>query len=169
MNHRYEIVITNDTRKSSETRSPIAGSNTEQMQAEGAGQVDGAKVAAVKGLAIARTYITPFVKQVISHNVATVSLRTGAEELEQRMEFTKQIGESVAGAVMSGVMGFIVGNLPGAIIGVAVSAITTGISYANKAVDIDMGRQVEDVGLRFMNARAGGSVASFSGSRTKNQ
>lgn len=169
MTHRYEVVIKNEARRSDGSRSPIAGSSSEQKQPSGAGQTDSAKWAATKSVAIAKTYITPFVKQVVSHGVSTISLRTGAEELEQRMSFTRQVGESAANAAMSGVMGFIVGNLPGAVLGVAMSAITSAVSYGFKAREIDLERQVENVGLSFLNSRAGGSVASFSGSRMKKQ
>ncbi|MCH5165649.1 MAG: hypothetical protein J1G01_04540 [Clostridiales bacterium] len=161
----YEIFIKNEA--ASEKSSPIAGGGSESKSASQSS--GGVNIGIAKGLVAYNHYIKPFVSQMVNHHVSTVALRTGAEEHEERLSFAVSAVQKVGGLVSSVAMGAIIGNLPGAIIGGVLSIATTAMEYSNKQRQLDMQRTVENIGLRYMNARAGGSVASFSGSRMKAQ
>ncbi len=160
----YDIFIHDDTRNTK--KSPIAGSGTATSDIT---KGENLRLGAAKGLVAVNSYIKPFVDQMATQYVTTISLRTGAQEQEERMSFTLQAGQKVYGFFTSIATGAIVGGLPGAIIGGVLNLITMGIDYSNKQEKINLQRSVENVGLRYLNNRAGGSVASFSGSRLKNQ
>lgn len=163
----YEIVIKNET--SDKKKSPIAGDNaTAKNTAANQSTTNGAAIG-IKALVSFNHFIKPFVNKVATQYISTISLRTGAQELEDKMSFALQTTQKVGGFVGSIAVGAAVGNLPGALIGGMVSLATTALDYYNKQSKLDMDRSVENVNLRYMNMRAGGSVASFSGSRMKNQ
>lgn len=167
MAKNYEIVIRNETEGSD--RSPISGSNASKKDttSSGGGIAPWRKNIA-KGIAVTNTYIKPFADQLITQKVSTVELRTGAQELEDKLSFGYQMGQKAFGFVESVAVGALVGNLPGAILGGIMSLATMAVDYSNKQQKIDLQRSVENIGLQYMNIRAGGSVASFSGSRTSN-
>lgn len=171
-NNRYEFVFKNETEtESKKKKNPVAGNGSEAKENGGQGEGQGGKdtkKAIAKGIVVYRT-AKSFVNQVVSHNVSTVSLRTGSEELQQRLSFAYEVGQKAFGMVESVFIGAAVGNLPGAIIGGLLSAAHTAISYAQKAETISLQRPVESVSLRNQQIRAGGSLATFSGSRTQNQ
>ena len=110
-----------------------------------------------------------FVNQVVSYRIQTVSLRTGAEEQQERLAFAYSIAKQVGGTLLSTAVGAAMGGGIGAVVGLVVGIAHTAISYSQKAEELRIQKTVEDVGLRYLNARAGGSVASFSGSRLRNQ
>ena len=165
----YVITIKNDT--ADEKQSPVAGGKGTAQSGSSAsegGAVSTGKAIA-KGLVAYNHYVKPFVNQAIQHRISTVSLRTGGEELESRLSFTHSVVQRVAGFAESVAIGAAVGHLPGALIGAAVSLVTMGIEYSNKKEEIALQRTNENISLGFMNARAGGAVASFSNSRTSRQ
>lgn len=169
----YEIVIRNET--NSGKKSPIAGSGTAPSDTTNTGgsgadsSISPVRTAAAKGLVAVNTYIKPFVDQMVTQHVTTIALRTGAQEQEDRMSFALGVAQKVYSFGTSVATGALVGGLPGALIGGVMSLATMAIDYSNKQERINLQRSVENVGLRYMNSRAGGSVASFSGSRLKNQ
>lgn len=165
-NNSYVITIKNET--SRKKKNPVAGNNSEATENGGAQAENDRKAAIAKGLVVYHT-AKSFVNQVVSHNVSTVSLRTGSEELQEKISFAYEIGQKAFGFVESVAIGALVGNVPGAVIGGVLSAAHTAISYAQKAETISLQRSVESMSLRNMQIRAGGSLATFSGSRGTNQ
>lgn len=164
----YEIVIKNET--SDNKKSPVAGDNATAKNTGTQQSTSASGVAiGVKALVSFNHFIKPFVNKVATQYISTISLRTGAQELEDKMSFAVQTAQKVGGFVGSIAVGVAVGNLPGALIGGLMSVTTTALDIYNKQSKLDMERSVENVSLRYMNMRAGGSVASFSGSRMKNQ
>lgn len=162
---KYEIVLRNET---NDDESPIAsGGAAKSANKGGASEITGRqafkKVMAVGGIAAS------FVNQVVTHQIQTVSLRTGAEEQQERLAFAYSIAKQVGGTLLSTAVGAAMGGGIGAVVGLVVGIAHTAISYSQKAEELRIQKTVEDVGLRYLNARAGGSVASFSGSRLRNQ
>lgn len=164
---RHEIIIENKT--NSRKKSPVAGSGSASKDTSQSNEISKGTRAVAKTIVSFDNYVKPFVDQVVTQHITTVSLRTGAEELEERLSFAQSIGQRIYGLGKSVVVGALIGNIPGAIIGAVMNIATTAIEYSNKQRQIELQRNVEHVGLRYLNARAGGSVASFSGSRLKNQ
>ena len=122
-----------------------------------------------KGIVTFNSYVMPFVDQLVTQRISTISLRTGAEELQEKTSFVYSAIKTGVGLIESVLIGGLVGNLPGAIIGGLMSISTTAISYANKAQTLNLQRRVESMSLRNMEIRAGGSLATFSGSRGRSQ
>ncbi len=174
LSSNYSITINYTTNKSN--KSPVAGSTTSAKTTANAsapsstpdtsdsGRAALGRMLAVGGLAVR------FTDKVISHEISVVSLKTGASEQQERLSFAYSVGKQVGGIIISTAIGAAVGGgLPGALIGLATSITATAMSYGQKIAEIDLQHDIEDVGLRYMNMRAGGSVASFSGSRSKRQ
>lgn len=168
----YEILIRNETADGGKAKSPIAGNGAQAADTTAQGNkpaISEGRIAAAKGIYFVNGYIKPFVDKMITQKISTVALRTGAQELEDRMSFAYQVGQKAFGFVQSVIIGGLVGNLPGAIIGGVMNLAMTAVEYSNKQERLNLERDNENISLRFMNLRAGGSVASFSGSRMKSQ
>lgn len=144
--------------------SPVAGS-TKESTAKG----NATAKALVKGMIAYNTYVKPFVQPIIEQQIGTISLRTGASEQQQRIQFAYEIAQSVVGIGTSIVSGFAVGNVPGAVVGAVIGVASTVINYANKAQKIQYEQNLEDVSLRGLSVRAGGYAPGYSGSRGRNQ
>ena len=123
----YEIVIRNET---TDENSPIAGGDgTEAKKTDGnSDNTSGAAAVSALKKAMGVRVLASFADQVISYTVQTVSLRTGAEEQQQRLSYTYNMAKKIGGAVMSVAVGAAMGGLPGALIGLTVSAVSTAIS-----------------------------------------
>lgn len=169
----YELLIENKTQR--KKRSPIAGSSSEGKDNSGGGSGTGGESGKgvnkdlAKGLIALNHYIKPFTDQIINQKATTVALRTGAQEAEERLSFKIQVGQKVYGLASSMITGALIGGGVGAAVDGVMSVLTTVVSYSNQSIKLNLQRGVEDIGLRYVNSRAGGSVASFSGSRLKNQ
>lgn len=168
-NGNYTLTIENKTADENESN-PIAGNTAGSKQASGgdnaaaaASTIKAAKIMAVVGTAM------HFADKIVSHRIQTVELRTGASEQQERLSFAYSVAKQAGGIIMSTAAGFALGNAPGAIIGLLTSSASMVLSYAQKASELRLQRDLENAGLKFMNIRAGGSVASYSGSRLKNQ
>lgn len=161
----YEIVLRNETNE--ENKNPVAGSGASSTESGSDSTRAGKTVA--KAVVTFNAYVKPFVSQLVNHRVQTIALRTGAEELQEKISFGYEIVNSSVNIVESIALGALVGNVAGAITGGLLSITTTAMSYANKAQQISWQRDVENVSLRGINIRAGGSLAAFSQSRGRKQ
>lgn len=162
---KFELVLRNET---NDDESPIAsGGAAKSANKGGVSDITGRQ--AVKKVMAAGGIAASFVNQVVTHQIQTVSLRTGAEEQQERLAFAYSIAKQVGGTLLSTAVGAAMGGGIGAVVGLVVGIAHTAISYSQKAEEMRIQKTVEDVGLRYLNARAGGSVASFSGSRLRNQ
>lgn len=175
---KYEIILRNET--NSGQKSPIAGNGTTPSETNnnsgGNNSISTTRRGAASALVAVNTYIKPFVDQMATQYVSTVALKTGAQEQEERMSYTMNVaqkvysfGSSLATGALMGSAGGPIGAIAGAIIGGVMSLATMAVDYSNKQEKLDLQHSVESIGLRYLNNRAGGSVASFSGSRLKNQ
>ena len=99
--------------------------------------------------------------KLISYEINTVSLRTGAVEYEQKLQFGYSMLQNNA---LPLIVGAATGGLPGAIIGGMWSFSMQAISWSQNAQTIDYQRQLENIAIGMANVRAGAS-----GSRSNNQ
>lgn len=169
-NNSYVIILKNETSnsESSPIASPSGGGSDSPKSGTNAPQTTKGNAMAtniVKGLVAYNTYVKPFVSQVIGHQINTVALRTGADEVQQRLQFAYEIGSAALGIGASILTGAAIGNVPGAIIGAVVGVTSTIMNYANKAQTIQLQSNLENITIRGLNIRAGGAVSSFNGSR----
>ncbi len=99
--------------------------------------------------------------KLVSYEISTVSLRTGATEYEQKLQFGYSTLKQTAVPL---VVGAVTGGLPGAIIGGLFSFVMQGISWAQNAQTIDYNRQLENISIGMASVRAG-----VTGSRSDRQ
>lgn len=163
--HNYTLTI--QLSSDGSAQSPIAGQSN-QSQKGGSDSGFTAKKA-VKALVSFNNFVKPFAQPIADGYIQTISLRTGAQEAQERIQFAYQIGEQAVGIGTSIITGLIVGNLPGALIGAGVGILTTALNYANKAERVGLERSLESISLRGMNVRAGGYAPSYAGSRSNTQ
>lgn len=99
--------------------------------------------------------------KLISYDVSTVSLRTGAKEYEQKLQFGYSMLQQTAVPL---VIGPATGGLAGAAIGIAFSFAMQGITWAQNAQTIRYNQQLENISIAMANTRAG-----VTGSRSDKQ
>ena len=165
----YTITLRNETVGGAD--SPVAGGSgqSEDTTPSTPQETPAANIGVAKGLIAVTTFVKPFVEQAVNHQISTISLRTGSQEQQQRIQFAYNVGKQALGIMASTAMGFAVGNVPGAIIGALTSITTTVMSYAYKADVIDLEHDLESITLGGMKVRAGGYAPSYSGSRSGRQ
>lgn len=100
-------------------------------------------------------YAVSVADRVLSAQINTVELRTGHQELQQRMQFAYGVAKQgvgiVSGAIAGGTMGGAIGAVIGAVVGVADTMINMGI----KSSQINMRKEIENQELYFNRIRAG--------------
>lgn len=163
----YEIRITlpQGTEKESAVAKSAANTSTGQDSREPS--TTAKDMIGMAKTVVAYTGAKRIAESYISYNINTVSLRTGATEYEQKLQFAYNEGSRAAGSIASIAMGAAVGGLPGATIaavGVGLSYIMKAIGWAQNAEKIQMQKDLEDVSLQMQRARMG-----ISGSRGNNQ
>ena len=163
----YEIRIT--LPQGSEKDSAVAKSaaNTSTSQDGSAPSTTAKDMIGTAKTVVAYTGAKRIAEAYITHNINTVSLRTGATEYEQKLQFAYSEGSQAIGSVAAIAMGAAVGGPAGA----AVAAVGVGINYIMKAVNwsqnadkIQIQKALEDVSLQMQRARMG-----TAGSRGSNQ
>ena len=115
-----------------------------------------AKTAAQK--IVSATTAIAVADKLISYEISSVSLRTGATEYEQKIQYAYSTIKSTA---LPLVMGAATGGLPGALIGGLFSLAMQGISWAQNAQTINYNKQLENISIGMASMRAG-----VTGSRT---
>lgn len=165
----YVITIKNATQKKS--KSPIAGSNNSSGKDTSSKQDSKITREQAAGYFAYKRFISPFVKQALSYEISTVSLKTGRAEYQQRLQFAYDVAGKVAGLGENIALGFLLsgGNPLGAVVGAAVSLVHTAVTYAQNSNTINLNKNLENVSIGLMDIRAGGSVASYSSSRRERQ
>lgn len=166
----YTITIRNEGGGSSSS-SPVAGNQQPATQQAPAKNSKTPNPDWVKGLVAYNQYLKPFVSQVIQHEVGTVSLRTGSQELQQKVEFAyNAVSEGISLAESIAVGAIIGKGVVGALLGAVMGVATSAVGYINRRKTIGYNQSLEDISIDLMNTRAGGAIySSFSGSRGNRQ
>lgn len=120
---------------------------------------DSAKAAAQKIVSVGTA--ASIADKLISYEVNSVSLRTGATEYEQKLQFGYSTLKSTAVPL---VVGAATGGLPGAAIGLVFSFAMQGLQWAQNQRVINMNRNLENISIGMANIRAG-----VTGSRSTKQ
>lgn len=163
-NSTYTIKITNNTK--AVKNGPVANSTSESAQNPETGQTNAHD--ALTAIVAIDKFAMPFVEQSINYQVSTISLRTGASELQQRVQFGLNVAKQAIGIGATLITGFATGN-PLLIVGGLISATTTAINYANQAQTIKTESDLENITRRGLNVRAGGYAPAYGASRTASQ
>lgn len=132
------------------TASPSGGSSDAALSAQSV--VSGAKKV------LAFTGIKQIADSAISYGISTISMRTGASEYQQRVQFAYNEGMQALSSVSAIGMGAVIGGPAGA----AVAAVGVGISYLMKMIGwaqnentLQIEENQEDISIRMQTIRAG--------------
>ena len=161
---QYEIIIKNQANKKG--KSPIAD-NEENGQTEQTTQMPtgGVDIKQIVGSYFAvKRIVSPFIKQAIDYGISTVSVRTGANEQQQRVQFAYDLGSKAVGYAENIAVGAAVGGVWGAVGAAVLGVVTTAVGVSLNQQKINLNESLENISLNLMNMRAGGSV-STNGSR----
>lgn len=164
----YEFIIRNETEdgessavagQSGETGGETAKSSAGKSSKE---SLTAGQLATAKGL-VAWKKASPWVNQVVSHEIGLVELRTGSRIQQQKAEFAMQVASEAIGFGESVLTGYAIGNVPGAIIGGVMSLGHTLLSISQKAQTINEQRSLENrsIQLNYIRAGALGSRAKY--------
>ena len=144
-------------------KSPVAPSSTGSSTAASSGGSADAALSAqgvVRGARniLAATGIKQIADNVIAYNISTVSLRTGAAEYQQKLQFIYSESSQALSSVAAIGMGALFGGPAGA----AVAAVGVGLNYIMKALNwsenantIRINENREDISIQMQNIRAG--------------
>lgn len=105
-----------------------------------------------------------FADTLISYDISRVSLRTGAQQYEQKLQFGYSMLKKGIGVVGATVAGAKVGGIAGAVAGFVASTMYQVVGYFQRVETLKTEKSVEDIGIGLMNVRAG-----TSGSRGRTQ
>lgn len=142
-----------------ETNSPLAKSSSSSSSKNESGALTSARQAVKDARrVIAAVGIKQIADSYVNYRISTISLRTGATEHQQRVQFV--YGE-VSQAVSSlGAIGM--GALMGGPVGAGVAALGVGVSYvmkfigwAQNANTLRLQKNVEDISIQMQTIRAG--------------
>lgn len=112
----------------------------------------------ISGMIFSWDNATQLADRVISHQIGTVSLRTGNQERQQRIETVYSELKSAGGATLAIGGGFVAGGVGGAAVaavGVALSYLNKLISYGQRQDQLNLAATVEGISLAQLNLRAG--------------
>ena len=139
--------------------SSSGGSDSSEDKSWAAKNAESAQGALKKLVSVGTAYSVA--DKLISYEVGTVNLRTGAKEYEQKLQFGYSMLKQT---VVPLVMGAAAGGLAGAAIGVVVGFGMQAIGWAQNAQTIALNRNLENVSIGMARERAG-----YTGSRSTRQ
>ena len=160
----YKIIISDET--SANSKNPVAGSESKgSVENAGVGttSVNNAIKGAATYVAVKRTVVSA-IKSSINFGIGTVSLRTGENERQQKLQFAYDTVTEVVGAGMTIAAGAMAGGAVGAALAVVGVAVAKGIEMYQSYKQLEYQNNLESISLSMMNKRAGRYV-SVSGSR----
>lgn len=140
---------------------PQGGAMAEQESSTVGGTSDGntadhdAMIAAKKIVSFATMAATA--DKVASIAISEVSMSTGANEYEQRLDAAYSASKQIIGAGAALAMGAVTGTLPVVALGMVMSSINKAISISQKATQLNMAHSLEDISINMQNIRAGTS------------
>lgn len=151
-----------DGNGSSPVSNPSVSSATDESGSEKSywtKSADSAKAAAQRIVSVGTA--ASIADNLISYEINSVSLRTGATEYEQKLQFGYSTLKST---VLPLAIGAATGGLPGAAIGLVFGIAMQGIQWAQNSQTISYNKQLENISITMASVRAG-----VTGSRSTNQ
>lgn len=171
----YEITIKDQTGSgggASSSANPVANNEDDSvvsMTAERALRLtdDPGKKAAYAALEhIAMNKVIATTKSWINHELNMVSVATGRVELQQRMQVVTEAGSGIASLATDIAVGAKVAGGWGAAVGAILNVAGTAVNIYQKVDTINTERSLENTSIGLKNVRSGGSLATYSQSRS---
>ena len=145
----YSIIIKNGTGGGSSAPADPASPKQKSAKEEGSKAKKIISAGAMYGIA------KQTAARVISHQINTVALRTGKNELQERLQFQYNVASQAFSVAQNVAIGYMTGNIPGAVVAAAVSIGSIAIDHAIKSNELRMSRQLEDIQIGLADIRAG--------------
>lgn len=145
----YSIIIKNGTGGGSSSPADPASPKQKTAKEEGSKAKKIISAGAMYGIA-KQTAV-----RAITHQINTVALRTGKNELQQRLQFQYNVASQTFSIAENIIIGAKIGQAPGAIVAAAVSIGSKVMDYTIKSNELRMARQLEDVQIGLADIRAG--------------
>ena len=159
----YEIIIKDQT--GTDPNNPVANSNEEAV--DSSGNKNKKKKDPEAALAyIALNRVGSMAKSLISHEVSMVNVRTGRVELQQRIQVVANAASGLVSLATDMAFGFKVAGGGGAAVGALLNVAQTTVGIFQKIDTINTQRNLENISIGLMNVRSGGSLATYSQSRS---
>jgi hypothetical protein len=143
--------------------SPIAGEQNDGKDTKNDDSAPDKGEVAFNWMSLKR--VANYAKRAISYEISTVSLRTGENERQQRMQFAYDILGQTSSAITNIVIGAKVGGAYGAIAAAAYTVVETSISIGQKIDRFNLQKNLENVSLGLARTRSGDSLAYINGGR----
>ena len=153
-NNTYHIYVHGDGENKPSVVSGGGGNVTGTEQAQQPSKTEQGAVNAVKGM-VSFAAVRGFANNLISYEISQVSLRTGAKEYEQKLQFAQSVGNQVTNVLMATGFGFKYGGGLGATAAFATSSIYTLIGYAQNINTIETKQNLENISIGMASVRAG--------------
>lgn len=147
------IVLNGAGSAKAETVASPAGNEENRDPNEGSVGIGGAEQALKKLVAPATA--KQFISKLVSNEISTVELRTGAREYEQKLQFEMRVANIGASMGMSLIAGIATGNPLIAVAGMILTAANTAMDIAQRYREIEIKQNREDISLGLARMRAG--------------
>lgn len=155
MPEQYEIVIRNETNKSSTpvatNGTVIGGSTVAEPIQKTTTSSDGSNKNALVSALVATSAIKPYIQQAVSFRISQIEMQTGSAELQRQMAARYSMLSSAGGILSAG----LTGGIPGAAIAAAMMVAQTGIETGVNYVEIKNKKTLEEENLQLRRSRAG--------------
>ena len=171
----YEITIKDQTGSgggASSSANPVANNEEDSAVTTTAARAlrltdDPSKKAAYAALEhIAMNRVIATTKKWINHELSMVSVATGRVELQQRAQVVTDAVSGIASLATDIAVGAKVGGGWGAAIGFILNIAGSAVDIYQKADRINTERSLENTSIGLKNVRSGGSLATYSQSRS---
>lgn len=153
-NNEYHIYVHGEGGESTSVVSGGGGSVTGTEQTVQPSKTEQGAVKALKGM-VSFAAVRGFANTLISYEISQVSLRTGAREYEQKLQFGYDLLNKGLNVGMATAAGFAAGGAIGAGVALIGSTIYTIIGYAQNANTIRTQQTLEDISIGMASERAG--------------
>lgn len=154
-NNEYHLYIHNvkDSKKKVVSGDDSSGIDDAEKSDSPTKRYEGA-VKAVKGM-VSFAAVRGFANNLIGYEISQVSLRTGAVEYEQKLQWGFNMANKAVNIGMATFTGAKMGGFVGAAVGFVSSTMYTAISYAQRANTIATQGVLENISLGMASARVG--------------
>ena len=152
-NVNYIITIRDSTGGSAKTKPKSTASTANGSSVKNNGEDSGGNK---RGMGLASYhYAKQAVNTAITAELNRVELRTGHRRLQERINFGYSTAKSVFDIGESLAIGAMFGGVAGAAISATATTVTKLISMGIAMQDLNIQREVESIGISFVNIRAG--------------
>lgn len=133
----------------------VSGSNANQRPTRTDAEKKAAGAESALKSMVSFAVVRTFADRLISYEISQVSLRTGAKEYEQKLQFGYEIANKSINIVQSIYFASKVAGWQGALTAAATTSLYTLVGYAQNINTLETKKNLEDVSIGMTSVRAG--------------